>query len=344
MNRAILKRLEPGRITRRALLVDVAAAVGIGTAAALLRERFRHGFSKVPVFIGKAASYRANLTALIADGLQHLGIEPEDIRGKRILLKPNFVETSRGAIHICTRPEVIFAAVEAFRKLGAARVTVGEGPGHCWDTLRVLEEAEVARPLVENKVPFVDLNNDDLIVRPNLGGRNGLTTLTLPAAVEQADWIVSMPKMKTHHWVGATLSMKNLFGMMPGIVYGWPKNVFHWVGIERCILDINETVRPHLAIIDGVVGMEGDGPIMGTPKPAGVVVMSRNLPAADATACRIMGIDPTKVTYLKAAHGRLGTIATEEITQRGERISAVRTDFELVDAILAHRGLRLPRS
>jgi uncharacterized protein (DUF362 family) len=341
MNHSILKRLASGRITRRALLVDVVAAVGIGTAGALLREQFRHRLSKVPVFIGKASSYGANLTSVIENGLHHLGIGPVDIRGKRILLKPNFVETLQGTIHICTRPEVIFAAVEVFRKLGAVSVVIGEGPGHCWDTMRILEEADVARPLIENKVPFVDLNNDDLTVRSNAGRRNGLATLTLPAAVEQADWIVSMPKMKTHHWVGVTLSMKNLFGLMPGIVYGWPKNVIHWVGIEPTILDINETVRPHLAIVDGIVGMEGDGPIMGEPKPAGVIVMGRNLPAVDATACRIMGIDPEKVAYLRAAHGRLGTIAAGEITQRGESIAAVRTDFQLIDTIPAHRGLRL---
>jgi uncharacterized protein (DUF362 family) len=337
-------KFESGKISRRALLVDGLAAVGIGTAAALLRDRLRPPASKAGVFIAKASSYNANLVSIIEDGLRGLGIGPADIKGRRVLLKPNFIETLRGTVHICTRPELIFAAVEVFRKFGAARVVIGEGPGHCRDTARVLEEADVARPLVEYRVPFVDLNNDDLVVKPNRGGRNGLRTLTFPAAVDQADWIVSMPKMKTHHWVGVTLSMKNLFGLMPGIVYGWPKNVFHWMGIENTVLDINETIKPHLAIIDGIVGMEGDGPIMGTPKPAGTIVMGTNLPAVDATACRIMGVDPTKVLYLKAAHGRLGTIAAGEIIQRGERISAVQTDFQLIDTIDAHKGLRLPRT
>jgi uncharacterized protein (DUF362 family) len=341
MNHSILERLASGRITRRALLVDGLAAVGIGTAGALLREHFRRGSWKARVFIAKASSYNANLVSTVEDGLRNLGIGPGEIRGRRILLKPNFVETQRGTVHICTRPELVFAAVEAFRKLGAARVVIGEGPGHCRDTARVLEEAGMVQPLIEYKVPFVDLNNDDLIVRPNAGGRNGLKTLTLPATVDQVDWIVSMPKMKTHHWVGVTLSMKNLFGLMPGIAYGWPKNVFHWIGIERSILDINETVKPTLAIIDGIVGMEGDGPIMGEPKPSGTIVMGTDLVATDATACRIMGIDPTKVLYLKAAGGRLGTVAAEDITQRGENISAVRTDFELIDAIPAQHGLRL---
>ena len=341
MNCSHLEKLASGKISRRALLVDALAAVGIGTAGALLGEHLLRRQEKTPVFIAKASSYSADLVSIIEAGLRSLGVGPADIRGKRVLLKPNFVETVRGTVHICTRPEVIFAAVEVFRKFGAMSVVIGEGPGHCRDTARVLEEAGVAKPLVEHKTPFVDLNNDDLVIKPNAGSRSGMQTLTLPATVDQVDWIVSMPKMKTHHWVGVTLSMKNLFGLMPGIVYGWPKNVFHWIGIERSILDINETVKPHLAIIDGIIGMEGDGPIMGTPKPAGTIVMGRDLAAVDATASRIMGIDPMKVLYLKAAHGRLGTIAADQIVQRGETIAAVRTDFQLIDTIPAHQGLRL---
>ena len=89
---------------------------------------------------------------------------------------------------------------------------------------------------------------------------------TLPASLKRADLVVSLPKMKTHHWAGVTLAMKNLFGVMPGVAYGWPKNVLHHAGIPGSILDINAAVRPALAIVDGIVGMEGDGPIMGTPR------------------------------------------------------------------------------
>jgi len=330
-----------GKITRRALLIDTAAAVGIATAGTLIRDEVRRRHKRAAVFIAKAPSYSVDLSSIVVAGLRNLGIGPEQVRGKRILLKPNFVETVRGAIHICTQPELIFGAADAFRRLGAASIVIGEGSGHCLDTARVLDEVRISEALVEQKTPFIDLNNDDLIVRPNAGQRNGLATLTLPAVVDQVDWIVSMPKMKTHHWVGVTLSMKNLFGMMPGAVYGWPKNVLHWAGIVPSVLDINQTVAPHLAIIDGIVGMEGDGPIMGAPKPTGVIVMGTNLPAVDATAARIMGIDPWKVPYLRSAHDRLGTIAAEQIAQRGERIATVRKDYQLIDFIPAHQGLRL---
>jgi len=164
------RRQPSGKISRRELLVDGLAAVGIGTAGALLRNYLHERSRKARVFIAKAGSYEADLVSPIAAGLRSLGIGPNEIRGKRILLKPNFVETQRGTIHICTRPEVIFAAVEVFRKLGAAAVLVGEGSGHCRDTDRVLDEADMAEALVENKTPFVDLNNDDLVVKPNAGG------------------------------------------------------------------------------------------------------------------------------------------------------------------------------
>jgi uncharacterized protein (DUF362 family) len=135
--------------------------------------------------------------------------------------------------------------------------------------------------------------------------------------------------------------MKNLFGTMPGSFYGWPKNVLHNAGIVESIIDINATLRPHFAIVDGIIGMEGDGPIMGTAKKSGVLVMGRNLPAVDATCARLMGINPRKIDYLAAANNRLGPIQESLITQRGETWQSVRTDFQILDYIQAHRGLRL---
>jgi uncharacterized protein (DUF362 family) len=114
-------------------------------------------------------------------------------------------------------------------------------------------------------------------------------------------------------------------------VYGWPKNVLHWHGIPQSILDINAAVRPHLAIVDGIVGMEGDGPIMGTPKPARCLIVGRDLAAVDATATRVMGLEPRGVEYLIGASGRLGAIQEHNICQRGESIGQARTKFNVLD-------------
>jgi uncharacterized protein (DUF362 family) len=175
----------------------------------------------------------------------------------------------------------------------------------------------------------------------NSCGLSKLERLILPQEMVRADYVVSVAKMKTYHWVGVTLSMKNLFGVMPGIIYGWPKNVLHWAGIHESILDITTVVKPHLAIVDGIVGMQGDGPIMGTPVQANVIVMGKNLPAVDATSARIMGINPIKIPYLRRASGLLGAIRESSVIQRGESIASMRKDFQLLDDIPAHKGLRL---
>jgi uncharacterized protein (DUF362 family) len=107
--------------------------------------------------------------------------------------------------------------------------------------------------------------------------------------------------------------------------------VLHHAGIGRSILDINAAVRPHLAIVDGIIGMEGDGPIMGTPKHSGVLVMGTNLPAVDATCARLMRINPWKIEYLAGASGRLGPISDRHIAQRGEAIVGLAQPFQLLD-------------
>ncbi len=292
-------------------------------------------------FIGKAREYGEELSGLMLQGFRELHVGPQEIRGKRILLKPNLVETSRGAPQINTHPLVLRGAIEAFLGLGAASVMVAEGPGHRRDTLAVYEESGLADVLAEDRIHFHDLNYITGYTTENVGRHSSLRTLTFPALFKEVDWIVSMAKLKTHHWAGVTLSMKNMFGVMPGIYYGWPKNVLHHAGIENSILDINATLKPHFAIVDGIVGMEGDGPIMGDPKQANVVVMGRNLVAVDATCCRIMGIAPEKISYLHKADNWLGPIAEGAISQRGETIGSVRTNFKLIDQIPAHQGIRL---
>lgn len=290
-------------------------------------------------FIGRVKDYQSDIASVIVAGLSELKIRPDQIKGKRILLKPNLIESRVGQIHITTHPLVIRGAVEAFLKLGAEQVIVGEAPGHSRDTMRVMEEVGLIDIISEDHIPFVDLNYDDTYTVPNEGKHSSLKTFSLPVTLRDVDWIVSMPKLKTHHWAGFTLSMKNLFGVLPGTVYGWPKNVLHINGIEKCILDINATVKPHLAIVDGIVGMEGDGPIMGTPRFAGILALGRNLPAVDATCVRIMGYDPQKVSYLTSASRSLGPIHESKITQRGESIGSLVTKFRLEENIPAHKRL-----
>ena len=151
----------------------------------------------------------------------------------------------------------------------------------------------------------------------------------LPRTALAADLLVSIPKMKCHHWVGATLSMKNLFGLVPGAVYGWPKNVLHWAGIQECIADLHGLFPRTFAIVDGIVGMEGNGPIQGTPKQVGAIVAGADAVAVDATCCRIMRIDPTLIPYLQMTEDS-GQTRAANVHQIGEPVSAVATEFHLI--------------
>jgi uncharacterized protein (DUF362 family) len=257
-----------------------------------------------------------------------------NVRGRRVVLKPNLVEFEPGSA-INTHPMLVHATLEAFRELGAS-VAIAEGPGHRRSTLDLADAAGYFQAIPDFENIFTDLNLDELspVRLPHPVSR--LRSLYLPHTVLGSDLLVSMPKMKTHHWAGATLSMKNLFGIVPGGVYGWPKNVLHWAGIHQSIADLHSLFPKHFAIVDGIVGMDGNGPIQGQPKAAGVIVSGRDPVAVDATCCRIMQIDPTRIGYLTLAGGLEG-IAEENIQQIGEKPDSVATAFEL---IMEMRGLR----
>lgn len=304
--------------SRRQMLFGAAALAATSTGVAVggrLWRRFAQ--PEAPVAVLRVSSYEEDLLRIIREGISLFPETVARLRGARVLLKPNLVEVHPGRpIH--TDPRVVLAAAEAMRALGAAEVIVGEAAGHHRDTEALLEASGLGPALRAARLPFIDLNIADsapLTLRHDL---TGLGALQLPTVVTGCDLLVSLPKMKTHHWVGATLSLKNLFGVVPGLVYGWPKNVLHHAGIDRSIVDLWTSLRPGFAIIDGVVGMEGDGPVMGAPIGAGVLVMGPQLPAVDATAARIMGLDPHRMGYLEAT-GRLGgTVAASRIAQRGE--------------------------
>ena len=276
-----------------------------------------------PVAVIKAASYSDDLEGRMREGIRECGL---DVQGLRVLLKPNMVEFDANTC-INTDVSVVAAAYEVFRSLGAAEVLIGEGPGHRRDTYALAEMARYRSEITDFDNRFVDLNRDDVSAVQKFADRD---EIYLPNTALRADLVVSLAKMKTHHWAGATLSMKNFFGLVPGSVYGWPKNELHHIGLPESITELTRIFRRSFAIVDGVVGMEGNGPIQGTPKPVGVLVMGSDLPSVDATCCRIMGIDPAKVDYLAMASDNLGNTVEARVEQRGEQIRSVRTDFSLI--------------
>lgn len=278
------------------------------------------------VAVLRAESYSANLIELLRRGLD---LFPLDVRGKTVLLKPNLVDYIPGN-HINTHPLLVSAAIECFRELGAAEVIVGEGPGHQRDTELVLAESGLKEVLRQQRVRFVDLNRDELVQKPLLATYTGLKHLWLPRTILASHFIVSMPKVKTHHWSGVSLSLKNMFGVVPGAKYGWPKNILHWKGIEGSILDICATVPVHFVIADGIIAMEGNGPLNGTPRALGQIILADDPVAADATCASLMGLEPDGVVHIRAGAQFLGNSSLERIDQLGELTRVSRPAFHVV--------------
>ncbi len=328
------------RQTRRDFLKTVpltAAALATACRRAPYRRSDFVVPARSPVALLPASSYDANLADVITRGLGLLGASAPDVRGRRVFLKPNMVEYEKD-LAINTNPRVVAAAATAFLRAGAREVVVGEGPGHRRDIEYLLEGTGLDDVLQDLRLRFVDLNHDDVREVPLRSRYTQLESLWLPVALLQSDVIVSMPKLKTHHWAGMTAAMKNFFGVVPGAVYGWPKNLLHFRRIEYSIVDIVATVRPHLAIVDAVVAMEGNGPILGRARPMGFLAMGSDLPAIDATCARIIGLEPSKVPYLELASQYLGNVPAARIDQRGENPDRYRTRFELIDSIRQMRA------
>ncbi len=316
-------------LDRRTLLKGSAAAL----AAPLLArcgpgEPWSHDAYVRPlrssVAVLRADAYDGRLADLVRRGLELFALK---VAGLRVVLKPNFVEFDpQGAVN--THPTLIAATLEALRMLGARDVIVAEGPGHRRDTEYIVSASGLSDALRDTKTRYVNLNADRVREVPARSHYTRLGKLYLPETVLGADLLISMPKLKTHHWAGVTLSLKNLFGIMPGTLYGWPKNVLHFAGIEESILDINASLPvARFNIVDGIVGMEGNGPIQGTPRQAGLLVMGADPVAVDSTATRLMGFDPAKVRYLAEAGRFLGNANAAAVEQRGESPDTLQQSF-----------------
>jgi uncharacterized protein (DUF362 family) len=303
-------------------------AARIANSLPFLVSRFdcdrRPARSRVAVL--PVTEYSGKLSEVLWEGLTLFNL---NVAGKSVLLKPNLVDFILGA-PINTHPLLITAAVECFRRLGAKKVIVGEGPGHQRDTQLVLEMSGLAQHLRDLRIPFVDLNRDDVSKVRLRADYSRLKHLWLPRTVLSADFIVSMPKVKTHHWNGVTLSMKNMFGVVPGVKYGWPKNLLHWRGIQQCIVDLVATVPIHFVITDAIACMEGNGPLMGTARRLDRIVLSDDPVAADATCARLMGLVPELVPHISETAKFLGNAVPERINQLGDRFSPPTVPFQTV--------------
>ncbi|MBN1974071.1 MAG: DUF362 domain-containing protein [Sedimentisphaerales bacterium] len=241
----------------------------------------------------------------------------EAARGKRVLLKPNAGRLGKPGEGVTTHPEVVAAAIDAFRSAGAD-VAVGESPITGVKTMEAFETTGIAEQARKRNCPIIDMD-----VRPcveiDIPDGRAIQKLKLCSEVMEFDYIVSIPVMKMHMHTDVTLAVKN----MKGCLWRRSKVQLHMLPpiegsdekpLNVAIADLASVLRPHLAIIDGTVGMEGLGPTAGPPKVLGCIVVSADAFSADAVACRLMGTSAEDVPYLRMGAERgFGVIDIEKI-------------------------------
>ncbi|HUT88775.1 MAG TPA: DUF362 domain-containing protein [Thermoguttaceae bacterium] len=237
--------------------------------------------------------------------LQSIDLSP--VRGRRVLLKPNVGRVASPGAGITTHPDVVAAAIDAFREAGAD-VAVGESPIVGVRVHEAFEASGVALVAAERGCPLVDMDRRRFVKVSVPEGR-ALHSLKVCAAVLEFDFLVSLPVMKMHMHTGVTLAVKN----MKGCLWRRSKVELHMLPpiegsdhkpIDVAIADMSSVLRPHLAVIDGTVGMEGLGPSAGRAKPLDAVVASADAFAADAVACRLMGTEAENIPHLSLGADR----------------------------------------
>ncbi len=333
----------PVRLSRRAflrlaLLGGIAAGAGIiyestetvgfarwfrwmlrGNAARLFAPPSR-------VALAACSSYDADVFASVRAVWQSAGLP--DLRGLRVVLKPNLVDIVDDYPSY-THPAVVRAMIQFAREQGAQSITVEEGPSFRRDAQAILDATGVADVLAKEQIQFVDANYDDLVSIPLKGGYANLPAIYIARTVANADVLVSLPKLKTHHWTVVSASIKNLFGIVPGIKYGWPKNTLHIRGIPAVLVDLADSLPTRAcAVVDGIVGMEGDGPLFGGAVPTGAMIAGNDLLAVDATCARLMGMEPAAIDFLSfGGWAGVGAVEESKIQVVGEPLARFRRTF-----------------
>src|SRR3989304_2810010 len=240
---------------------------------------------------------------------------------ERILIKVNFICDKTWETGATTDPLVIEAIISKIKDL-PVKVYVVESDATMTNANTAFERTGMKAMCERNGVEYLNLRHGKDRVKLEVPGGEALKTLTVPRIVPESA-VISAAKLKTHANTVVTLGMKNMFGLLPDKF----KGKYHLKGINKVVVDINTVLKPALTVIDGFIGMEGSGPIDGTPVPMNLIIAGTDVVATDATASRIMEIDPRDIKHIQRAYEKgLGNIDDVQIT--GEKIETVKRTFK----------------
>ena len=257
--------------------------------------------------------------------------------GMKVALKANLVVGKDPAAAATTHPAVLAALTKILLENGAAKVTVGDSPSGLY-TKPALEHVYKASGLEKVREAGAELNLNVDTKEVSFPEARKARNFTITSWLLEADAVVDVCKLKSHGMMGMTAAVKNLFGMIPGTM----KPEYHFLYKDEndfadMIVDLNEFIHPVLAIADAVVGMEGNGPTMGTPRKIGAIIASRTTYAADIACARMIDVDPDTIPTISVAKARNIKGADEkDVVIEGNAKDLVIKDF---NKIVAHSGI-----
>jgi len=246
---------------------------------------------------------------------------------QRVLIKPNLLRKSTPEEAIITHPTVVRAMVRLVQEAGGVPV-IGDSPSGAFSVGHLRGVYADAGLIEVAEETGAELNYDVGAVRVPVPDGQLIKLLDVGHYVAGADVVISLSKLKTHGLMGFTGAVKNLFGVVPGVTKtGYHAKLQSRDQFAEMLLDILEYVRPAFHLMDGIVGMDGDGPSAGSPYPAGILLCSTNAVALDLVATHLAGLPPSTVATLRAARRRgLTAGAVDEVTVVGEPLDSVRLE------------------
>jgi uncharacterized protein (DUF362 family) len=304
-------------VNRRSFVQLLAAEAAIPFTA-----RLASGAGPYRVGVGGSADgYTATTRALAASG------EWPQVSGRTVVIKPNLVTTWPSTTGVTTDPQVVRAVVDQALASGAAKILIVEG-GPGGPPAHFTECGYDFFNTYNPKVQLVDLGGQPAALVPVSKGF-AYKLLYMTAVVTQPGTVlVSVGKLKTHHNSFVSLSMKNLVALAVPNAYSIPNLLprmdMHFRGIDQAVADLSLARPIDFAVIDGIWGMEGNGPALGTPVQVNVVLAGKNSVAVDRTGVNTMQLPQTSVAHLAYATVRgLGPADMSSVQLVGDPIATV---------------------
>lgn len=254
------------------------------------------------VFARQSASNPQAIAAAVEQLFQSLPAAGRLSPESRVLVKPNLLSRHAPSKAVTTHPDVLRAVIWALQSRGVRHITVADSPGGPYSPAAmrgIYATCEITAVCEETGVSlYTDCNS-----APRASNGRLVREFTLIEPVHSCDFIVNVPKLKTHVLTGLSGAVKNLFGCVPGLL----KAEFHMQFPEReqfcqMLVDLCETVQADIHIVDGIIAMEGDGPAGGLARPVGLLLAGENPYQVDLALCHYMGFAPMDAPVLAAAH------------------------------------------